>query len=29
MKYVWLSVLLVGSLLAAGTEDSETNVNTR
>ncbi len=29
MKYVWLSVLLVGSLMAAGTEDLETNVNTR
>jgi hypothetical protein len=29
MKYVWLSMLLVGSLMAAGTEDLETNVNTR
>ena len=29
MKYVWLSVLLVGSLMAAGNEDSEINVNSR
>ena len=29
MKYVWLSLLLVGGLLASGTQDSETNVNSR
>lgn len=29
MKYVWLSALLVGSLMAAGNEDSEINVNSR
>lgn len=29
MKYLWLSSLLVGGLLAAGTQDSETNVNSR
>ena len=29
MKYVWLSLLLVGGLLASGTQDSETNVNNR
>jgi len=29
MKYVWLSALLVGSLMASGTEDPEANVNTR
>jgi len=29
MKYVWLSLLLMGGLLAAGKQDSETNVNNR
>jgi Omp85 superfamily domain len=29
MKYAWLSCLLVGSTLFAGTQDSEFNVNTR
>jgi hypothetical protein len=29
MKFVWLSVLLVGSLMAAGNGDAESNVNTR
>jgi hypothetical protein len=29
MKYAWLGCLLVGSLLFAGTQDSEFNVNTR
>jgi len=29
MKFVWLSALLVGSLMAAGNEDAEANVNTR
>jgi hypothetical protein len=29
MKFVWLSALLVGSLMAAGNGDAETNVNTR
>jgi len=29
MKYFWLSSLLLSGLLAAGTQDSETNVNSR
>jgi hypothetical protein len=29
MKYVLLSLLLAGELLATGTQDSETNVNSR
>jgi hypothetical protein len=29
MKHAWLGCLLAGSLLFAGTQDSETNVNTR
>ena len=29
MKYCWLGCLLVGSLLFAGTQDSDLNVNTR
>ena len=29
MKYAWLGCLLLGSLLFAGTQDSELNVNTR
>jgi hypothetical protein len=29
MKYAWLGCLLAGSLLFAGNQDSETNVNTR
>lgn len=29
MKYAWLGCLLFGSLLSAGTQDSEFNVNTR
>ena len=29
MKFVWLSALLVGGLMAAGNEDAEANVNTR
>jgi len=29
MKYTWLGCLLVGSLLFAGTQDSELNVNKR
>ena len=29
MKYVWLGLLLVGGLNAGGTQDSETNVNSR
>jgi hypothetical protein len=29
MKYAWLSCLLVGGLLSAGTQDSDLNVNTR
>jgi hypothetical protein len=29
MKFFWLSSLLVGALLAAGSQDSETNVNSR
>ena len=29
MKYAWLGCLLVGSLLSAGTQDSEFNVNSR
>jgi hypothetical protein len=29
MKYFWLSSLLIGGLLASGTQDSETNVNSR
>ena len=29
MKFAWLGCFLFGSLLVAGTQDSETNVNTR
>ena len=29
MKYAWLGCLLVGSLLFAGTQDSDLNVNKR